>query len=291
MDMNTFQSLPPIIHDSWILYSPEISPDSSKILTAADDKTIKIIDANTGIALHTIPHTAKLKSAVFSPDSLKIATITVNANLKIVEFNGKWIEHTITIKGEPSSSRLTFSPDSTIIGALSKDNDRYAITTVDTNNYTILYMLYYPNHDSCAIFSPDSTRMVTSSEQSCEGARIIDAHSGNLISTIAEPGNLTKALFLPHGYTLILLFENVGASRYFCKIITEVPASTLEQALFLQVLLLIKNQGSTPTWPPNNWGHKIKETFSSAEQENIARYFNIPNPPPRRSRLLPFDWE
>jgi len=60
-------------HTDWVR-SAQFSPDSRRIITSSDDKTIRILDAGSGRELRRFAHTGGVIFAAFSPDEQQIAT-------------------------------------------------------------------------------------------------------------------------------------------------------------------------------------------------------------------------
>ena len=57
------------------MWSAAFSPDGSRIVTASNDKTARVWDAATGIAIAVLSgHEGPVWSAAFSPDGSRIVT-------------------------------------------------------------------------------------------------------------------------------------------------------------------------------------------------------------------------
>jgi WD40 repeat protein len=66
--------------------SAQFSPDGKQIVTASEDKTAKVWDAETGKLLASIEHRELVRSAEFSPDGEQIATASSDKTAKVWSF-------------------------------------------------------------------------------------------------------------------------------------------------------------------------------------------------------------
>src|SRR5580765_6256804 len=100
----------PIGHTN-IVYSAVFSADGKKIVTASQDKTAKVWDAETGELLADLEgHTLGVISAVFSPDGKKIATCGGEGATKV--WNAVTGIHLADMKGFAVDGHyVSFSPD------------------------------------------------------------------------------------------------------------------------------------------------------------------------------------
>ena len=84
IDYTKFKCLKTLEEDSEGVHSVAYSPDGTKIISRAEDKTIKIWDANTGECLKTLEgHSVWVFSVAFSPDGTKIISGSSDKTIKI----------------------------------------------------------------------------------------------------------------------------------------------------------------------------------------------------------------
>ena len=91
--------------------SVAITPDSQKVITGSDDKTIKILDITTGECLMTLlGHSSNVNAVVISPNGQKIISNGWDYNIKIWDINtGKCLK---TLKGHVDNAfYLAVSPN------------------------------------------------------------------------------------------------------------------------------------------------------------------------------------
>ena len=100
--------------------SVRFSPDGEKIITASDDKTIRIVSTDSGKELRLFTHTGGIIFAVFSPDETQIATGSKDGTTRLWDANlEKELQTFEGHTGEVLS--ITFSPDGKKIATSSSD--------------------------------------------------------------------------------------------------------------------------------------------------------------------------
>ena len=88
------------------------SPDGKRIVSAAaDDKTVKVWDADTGQETLSLKgHTDRVNSVAFSPDGKRIVTGSRDKTVKVWDADKG--QEVLTLKGHTGSvSSVAFSPD------------------------------------------------------------------------------------------------------------------------------------------------------------------------------------
>ena len=97
------------------------SPDGKRIVTASDDETARIWDAETGRALATLDdHDNLLWTAVFSSDSRRVVTSSIDRTARI--FDAETGRILATLRGHEDQVRSSaFSPDGSRVVTSSMD--------------------------------------------------------------------------------------------------------------------------------------------------------------------------
>ena len=250
-------------HTYWVR-SASFSPDGSKIVTTSNDKTAKIWNAQTGALEHTLAgHTGGVGSASFSPDGSKIVTASYDKTARIWNAQTGALERILAgHAGEINSA--SFSPDGNKIVTGSHDG-----TAKIWNARTGVCECTLAGHTAwvkSASFSPDGSKIVTASND--KTAKIWNAQTGALEHTlVGHTGGVYSASFSPDGSKIVTASDDKTA-----KIWALLPARTMEQALFLQYLQFIKNQGGQPGWM-NGWGRRVMDTFEPDEKALIKKVF------------------
>lgn len=101
-----------------IVVSVAFSPDGQWIVTASNDRTIKLWRRD-GTLVRTIPHKTSIQQLQFSPDSRQIVTAGVDGVVRLWDINGKL---RTLFKGHKAAVwRVVFSPDGKMIASGSGD--------------------------------------------------------------------------------------------------------------------------------------------------------------------------
>ena len=186
------------LKQSGTVHSPQFSPDGKWIVTAADDGTARVWDAQSGQPVSKpLKHNGPVNSARFSPDGKRIVTASFDKTAQV------WDVQTGQPQGGPLKHdevvfSAQFSPDGTRIVTASGDGARVWDAQ---SGQPLTGALKQGNYMYSAQFSPDGTRIVTASG---DGARVWHAQSGHPLTDPLNPGNkVNSAQFSPDGKWIV----------------------------------------------------------------------------------------
>jgi WD40 repeat protein len=191
-------------HTFWV-NTCAFSPDGSRIVSASDDKTLKVWDARTGAELATLAdHAGGVKACAFSPDGRRIVSASEDKTLKL--WDAQTGAELVTHQGHKRDvTACAFSPDGGRIVSASLDNN---LKLWDTRTGAELATLvghtkgtFEPGVDACA-FSPDGSRIVSASKD--ETLKLWNARTGAEVSTLAgHKRDVTACAFSPDGSRVV----------------------------------------------------------------------------------------
>jgi eukaryotic-like serine/threonine-protein kinase len=174
----------------------QFSPDGKHIVTASEDRTARIWNADIGVQQAILTgHKGPLYSAVYSLDGSRIVTASSDATVKIWDAASS---RQIMALSAPGFRPIwaAFSPDGARVIAASLDNTARIYDARTGAQLTVL-----SGHDAglqCAVYSPDGSQIVTASLD--KTARIWAAGTGTLLRVLAgHAGMVLRAGFSPDG--------------------------------------------------------------------------------------------
>ena len=184
--------------------SAAFSPDGKLIVSASNDKTIRIWDAQTGKQIgDTIEgHTHFVFSAAFSPDGKRIVSASNDNTIRIWDVQtGKQIGKPLEGHADGVLS-AAFSPDGKRIVSAS-DDETIRIWDAQTGKQIGKPLEGHTSGVLSAAFSPDGKRIVSASWD--ETVRIWDAQTKKQIGNpLGEhTGTVSSAAFSPDGRRIV----------------------------------------------------------------------------------------
>lgn len=176
--------------------SVEFSPDGKYLITASDDKTVKLFDIASGTELYSFEgHDLEIQHAAFSPDGAYFVSASCDHNLKVwdIETNTE-IQH---FKGHSNEVWCAvFSPDGKHIASASHD---HTIKIWNIKQGKILHTLYgHADAVNSATFSPNGKLIVSASWD--KTVRIWDAETAAQLHNLkGHTEKVLYAVFSPDG--------------------------------------------------------------------------------------------
>ncbi|KAI0743152.1 WD40-repeat-containing domain protein [Daedaleopsis nitida] len=155
-----------------MLCSAAFAGDNRRIITASDDGSCRIWNAETGqdlVILHE--HNGPVWTVAFSPDSKRVASGSSDSTVKVCDsFSG---DRLLSLDGHDSNSMINcvaFSPDGQYLASASSDNtvrlwnaaDGSCVRTYNEHNDNVTSVLFSPDGKTIASSSHDGTVFVRS---------------------------------------------------------------------------------------------------------------------------------
>ncbi len=201
------ETLEPLRHND-LIRSATFSTDGTRVVTASNDNTARLWDAETGASIAVLQHESRVKNAAFSPDGTTILTVAYDEIVRL--WDGISGEPLRALSGHDGRvNAAAFSPDGARIVTASSD-DTAQVWSAKTGA-PINEPLHHKSDVDISAFSPDGTRIITASTD--RTVRLWDAETG---APIGEPlrhnKRISSAAFSPDG-TRILTVSNDGIAR------------------------------------------------------------------------------
>jgi WD40 repeat protein len=147
--------------------SATFSPDGRRIVTASQDGTARVWDSSSGETLMILAgHTDRVKSASFSPDGRYVVTASYDRTARIWDTHADNSVKTLgEVRGilDPSPEFAAISPDNTAVVVAVYGGP--PVLWDARAGFRRALLEGHPSGITFAAFSPDSTRLVTSSAE------------------------------------------------------------------------------------------------------------------------------
>ena len=188
--------------------SAAFSPDGKRVVTASDDNTARVWDADSGKTLAPLQgHTQPVNSAAFSPDGKRVVTASFDNTARVWDADtGKTLAplqgHTTWVNS------AAFSPDGKRVVTASYDTTA-RVWDADSGK-TLASLQGHTAGVNSAAFSPDGKRIVTASHDNT--ARVWDADSGKTLASLqGHTGMVFSAAFSPDGKRVVTASDDKTA--------------------------------------------------------------------------------
>lgn len=189
------------------VYGVAATSDGTRLITASDDNTARILDGKDGALIKVLDrrmggHNARIQSAAFSSDGKRVVTASSDRTVKIWDISN--LEHIRVLRTLPHTSVVysaAFSPTDRRLVVTGSHDGRARIWDADTETGDVKELL--PGHKTLiqgVAFSPDGKRVATASWD--RTAKIWDVSTLKDVKVLREllhPRDVNSAAFSPDG--------------------------------------------------------------------------------------------
>jgi WD40 repeat protein len=172
------------------------SPNGQYLVTASDDRTVKVWDSSGKLLVTIIGHQGTVRSASFSPNGQHIVSASSDKTAKVWDLSGKLLT---TLKGHQNRvNSASFSPDGQRIITASSDK---TAKVWDLSGKLLTTLKGHQNRVNSASFSPDGQRIITASHDNT--AKVWDLSGKLLVELKGHQSRANSASFSPDGQRII----------------------------------------------------------------------------------------
>jgi WD40 repeat protein len=180
------------------LHGASFSPNGSRIVTAAEDKTARVWDAANGRELAVLQHEGWVRHASFSPDGSRIVTACDDNTARVWDA-ATWRELAILRGHEGHVELASFNADGSRIVTASWDCTARVWDAAGGRELAVLRA--HRRTPVSASFSPDGSRVLTAGDVT---ARVWDASNGRELAVLSGHENtLFDASFNADGSCIV----------------------------------------------------------------------------------------
>jgi WD40 repeat protein len=186
-------------HTHWI-NGCAVSPDSSYIVSASWDRTLKVWDVATGDERLTLTgHTSEVRSCAVSPDSRFIVSASNDHTLKV--WDARTGAERLTLTGHTDEVRgCAVSPDGSFIVSASKDHT-LKVWNAQTGTECLALIGHTRGIRDCAV-SPDSNSIVSASDD--HTLKVWDAQTGvERLTLTGHTSTVRSCAVSPDGHSIV----------------------------------------------------------------------------------------